>query len=741
MSRLLIVEDDEKIRASLLLQLREEGYAPQAMASAEEASAYLEDPTVALPELLLLDVRLRAMSGVDLVRRLAAAKRFPPTIIISGEASISETVEALRLGVHDFIEKPFSRERLLQAIRNTLEHQALKREVASLKADLRGESEILGSSPAIEEMRRKIARAAVTDARILIAGESGTGKELVASALHQQSARSAKAFIKINCAAIPHHLVEDELFGHAKGAFTDAKNAKPGLFEEADGGTLFLDEIGDMDLTVQSRLLRVLEDGRVRRVGETRDRQVDVRVLTATHRHLEEEVKAGRFREDLYFRLAHLPISVPALRERQRGHPAPLRPFPGPLLPPAPGAPAAGGPGAAPLHRALRLAGQRPRAAEPLRAAGRLRGRSAHPRPAPLLLLRARADARDRPPALAGHAADRPPEGFQGAVRARVHRERPPPHPLELHRRRQGARRAAHLSPPEGEGAGDPAAGGGRGGGDGGGGIGSAFNARPTPAQKLAYLFEHNRSPEVKAMRTSRSVLLVAALLLASVAPASAAWSPLGSPIQPFITLQLDPDRPELLYARVFASEGPTEDYLWRSQDGGATWRNVQSGLERPVSALAIGPTNPEVIWVWTADGQLWRSADAGDTWSHRYTRQRSDSPQVFQLLVDPHHPDTIYRIDYDGLSSGTRVAVSRDGGDPSAREPPCLTSRAWTASTFTRERRAAGLRQKGWRSARTAGGPGPCAAATAAPGSWADASRRRLPISCMDCPSIRPPV
>ena len=157
---MLIVEDDEKIRASLLLQLREEGYAPQAMASAEEAPAYLEDPTVPLPELLLLDVRLRAMSGVDLVRRLAAAKRFPPTIIISGEASISETVEALRLGVHDFIEKPFSRERLLQSIRNTLEHQALKREVASLKADLRGESEILGSSPAIEEMRRKIARAA-----------------------------------------------------------------------------------------------------------------------------------------------------------------------------------------------------------------------------------------------------------------------------------------------------------------------------------------------------------------------------------------------------------------------------------------------------------------------------------------------------------------------------------------------------------------------------------------------------
>jgi DNA-binding NtrC family response regulator len=320
-TRLLIVEDDEKIRGSLLLQLREEGYAPQALATAEEALALLEDPRSSLPHLLLLDVRLRGLSGVDLVRRLYEARRFPPTIIISGEASISETVDALRLGVHDFIEKPFTRERLFQSIRNTLEHQALKREVATLKADLRGEPEILGDSPAVEDLRQKIARAAATDARVLIVGESGTGKELVASALHRQSARGQKPFIKINCAAIPHHLVEDELFGHAKGAFTDAKTAKPGLFEEADGGTLFLDEIGDMDLSVQSRLLRVLEDGRVRRVGDTKDRQVDVRVLTATHRNLEEEVRAGRFREDLYFRLAHLPLAVPSLRERRQDIP------------------------------------------------------------------------------------------------------------------------------------------------------------------------------------------------------------------------------------------------------------------------------------------------------------------------------------------------------------------------------------------------------------------------------------
>ena len=168
----------------------------------------------------------------------------------------------------------------------------------------------------MEELRRLIARAAPTDGRILIRGESGTGKELVADALHRQSPRRDAPFIKINCAAIPTNLVEDELFGHARGAFTDARTSKAGLFEEADGGTLFLDEIGDMDVTLQARLLRVLEDGRVRRLGESRDREVDVRVIAATHHDLEQAVKDGAFREDLYFRLAHLPIEVPPMRER-----------------------------------------------------------------------------------------------------------------------------------------------------------------------------------------------------------------------------------------------------------------------------------------------------------------------------------------------------------------------------------------------------------------------------------------
>lgn len=316
MTTILIVEDDAKIRASLQLQLREQGFSPSVSETAEAALVALTGADSTLPDLLLLDVRLPGMSGIDLVRRLATAGRLPPTIIVSGEASISETVEALQLGVHDFLEKPFSRERLLQSIKNAVEHSSLRREVAALRSELADDVRILGESPAMTALRDRIARAAPTDGRVLIRGESGTGKELVANALHEGSARAKRPFIKLNCAAIPTPLVESELFGHAKGAFTDAREAKAGLFEEAHGGTLFLDEIGDMDVVLQARLLRVLEDGRVRRIGEARDREVDVRVIAATHCDLEVAVREGRFREDLYFRLAHLPIEVPPLRER-----------------------------------------------------------------------------------------------------------------------------------------------------------------------------------------------------------------------------------------------------------------------------------------------------------------------------------------------------------------------------------------------------------------------------------------
>jgi DNA-binding NtrC family response regulator len=312
MQLILIVEDDEKIAASTTLRLREEGYGVVAFRSAEEALAHLRDAARVQPDMALIDVRLPGMSGIDLVRILGDA--MPPAIVISGEASMAETVEAIRLGVHDFIDKPFSRERLLKSVRNCLESAALRRQVGELRGR---DQQILGHSEAVKTLRAAIEKVAATDARVLIRGESGTGKELVANAIHRLSRRGGRTFVKLNCAAIPSHLIEDELFGHARGAFTDAKTAKRGLFEEADGGTLFLDEIGDMESALQSRLLRVLEDGRVRRIGETTDRAVNVRVLAATHRDLEQLARSGAFREDLFFRLSTVPIDVPPLRARR----------------------------------------------------------------------------------------------------------------------------------------------------------------------------------------------------------------------------------------------------------------------------------------------------------------------------------------------------------------------------------------------------------------------------------------
>ena len=316
MTRIVIVEDDAKIAAALQFQLRDQGFLSEVFETAESALVDLESRDATLPDLLLLDIKLPGMSGVEMVKHLMQIERLPPTIVVSGEASITETVEALKLGVHDFIEKPFTKERLLRSIRNTLEHTQLRQRVAELETELSGAPDILGESESMNELRHLITQAAASDARVLIRGESGTGKELVASALHARGARAAEPFIKINCAAIPTHLIEDELFGHAKGAFTDARRDKPGLFEEADRGTLFLDEIGDMEYSLQSRLLRVLEDGEVRRVGDTQVRSVDVRVIAATNQDLDAAIQNKTFREDLFFRLAHLPIDVPPLRDR-----------------------------------------------------------------------------------------------------------------------------------------------------------------------------------------------------------------------------------------------------------------------------------------------------------------------------------------------------------------------------------------------------------------------------------------
>jgi two-component system, NtrC family, nitrogen regulation response regulator NtrX len=316
MTLIACVEDDEKIAANLVLRLREAGYGVVRFASGEEAERWLRGGGNPELDLLLVDVRLPGMSGIDLISRLSerlGAGR-PPMIVISGEASMAETIEATRLGVHDFLDKPISRERLVKTVQNCLEHAALRRQVDDLRAR---EQRILGQSEPARALLATIRKVAETGSRVLIRGESGSGKELVAAALHRLSPRRNAPFVKINCAAIPQHLIEDELFGHARGAFTDAKSAKAGLFEQAHGGTLLLDEIGDMDLALQARLLRVIEDGRVRRIGETADRSFDVRVIAATHHDLEALTKSGAFREDLYFRLAAVPIDVPPLRDRK----------------------------------------------------------------------------------------------------------------------------------------------------------------------------------------------------------------------------------------------------------------------------------------------------------------------------------------------------------------------------------------------------------------------------------------
>lgn len=311
---ILLVEDHDKIRASMLARLGDAGYEAKGLGSFHEALDFYQQG--AHPHLMLLDMRLGNESGLALLRRLEELGLHVPTIIVSGEATISETVEAMRLGVYDFLEKPVSGHRLLRTVANCLEHHRLKDKVADLLSRLGRKDELLGDSQPMRHLKSGIARVAPTTGRVLIRGESGTGKELVANLIHRSSKCANGPFVKINCAAIPAHLIEDELFGHVRGAFTDARSDKPGLFEEAHGGTLFLDEIGDMDGALQTRLLRVLEDGMVRRIGDRRDRKVDVRVICATHRDLEHMSQSGDFRGDLYFRIGGLPLEIPPLRER-----------------------------------------------------------------------------------------------------------------------------------------------------------------------------------------------------------------------------------------------------------------------------------------------------------------------------------------------------------------------------------------------------------------------------------------
>jgi len=308
--RIVIVDDEENIGRSLRLILEREGYAVSTFVS---VAAFSQAPRA---DLYLFDVRLPDGSGIDLLRRVLAQQPEAPVLMISGHASIQDAVEAVRAGAFDFLEKPLSRDRVLIAIARAFEQRTLKEENFRLKEQLGQGSRMIGSSPAFQRVLEQASLAARSDARVLLIGESGTGKELLAAHIHQSSPFSKGPFVKVNCAAIPNELIESELFGHEKGAFTGATALRRGKFELADGGTLFLDEIGDLAAASQAKLLRVLQEGEFHRVGGEQSIRVQVRVVSATNKDLLTLAQKQQFREDLYYRLSVVPIRVPSLRER-----------------------------------------------------------------------------------------------------------------------------------------------------------------------------------------------------------------------------------------------------------------------------------------------------------------------------------------------------------------------------------------------------------------------------------------
>jgi two-component system nitrogen regulation response regulator NtrX len=312
-SRILVIDDEVAIRDSLRMMLEYEGYDFVGAATGQEGLALAEREA---PDLVLLDVKMPGMDGLEVLDRLRSMNETLPIVVISGHGTISTAVEATKKGAFDFIEKPFASERVLVSLRNALAQRQLRDENRSLKKAVEVRHQMIGESGALKHVMAAVARAAPTNATVLIYGESGVGKELVARTIHRNSLRSRERFVQVNCAAIPEELIESELFGHEKGSFTGATEKQIGKFEQADRGTIFLDEVGDMSSKTQAKVLRVLQEGEVERLGSARTIKVDVRVIAATNKNLEEEIDKGRFREDLYFRLAVIPIYVPPLRER-----------------------------------------------------------------------------------------------------------------------------------------------------------------------------------------------------------------------------------------------------------------------------------------------------------------------------------------------------------------------------------------------------------------------------------------
>jgi len=322
--KILIVDDEAGIRESLASILRDEHYAVEAVASAEEALDHIASGDFAV---ILLDVWLPGIDGMEALGRIQAVPRAPAVIMISGHGSIETAVRATKLGAFDFIEKPLSLERIIVLVRNAVLQRTLEDENTLLRSELGQRYQVIGDSVPMKALRQQIAVTAPTNGRVLIYGESGTGKELVARALHASSLRNKGPFVEVNCAAIPEELIESELFGHVKGSFTGASEDKIGKFQKADGGTLFLDEVGDMSLRTQSKVLRVLEEQRFERVGSNQTTHVDVRVIAATNKHLEQEISRGAFRQDLFYRLNVIPFLVPPLRDRKEDIPVIARFF------------------------------------------------------------------------------------------------------------------------------------------------------------------------------------------------------------------------------------------------------------------------------------------------------------------------------------------------------------------------------------------------------------------------------
>ncbi|MFQ5513383.1 MAG: sigma-54-dependent transcriptional regulator [Myxococcota bacterium] len=317
--RILIVDDEESIRRSVADILVDEGYEACSAGSGEEAFARLAEQP---PDLVLLDIAMPGIGGLEVLEKLRHQWPDLTVVMMSGHGTIETAVRATKLGAYDFLEKPLSYDKLLLCVRNALESARLSRENQVLRRELSRHSELIGESPAMLELKRQIAIAAPTEGRVLITGENGTGKELVARQIHLGSKRAQGPFTEVNCAAIPEELIESVLFGHEKGAFTGAVQRRRGCFELADRGTIFLDEIGDMSLMTQAKILRILQEHRFERLGGTETIEVNVRVLAATNKDLENEMREGRFREDLYYRLNVIPIYVPPLRERREDVPA-----------------------------------------------------------------------------------------------------------------------------------------------------------------------------------------------------------------------------------------------------------------------------------------------------------------------------------------------------------------------------------------------------------------------------------